>query len=122
LIAQLSKQLNELDSTFQLHEGPYTFEHELQARDIMEAAYAEYICSSCTAVQRRAITPPSITSIPSITTTDNAVQEGPDQGGTGGGSRDAVIDIPLRMDSEKADGGDIDDSEVVLDNEQPEIP
>jgi hypothetical protein len=121
LIPQLSRQLNQLDDTLQLPEVPYTFEHESQARDIMEAAYAEYISSSSTADQPRAITPPS-TSAPSLGTTSGAVQEEPDQGGTGGGSKDAVIDIPLRVDSEKADCGDVDDSEVVVGNEQPEIP
>jgi hypothetical protein len=121
LIPQLSRQLNRLDDTLQLPEGPYTFEHENQARDIMEAAYAEYISSSSTADQPRAIKTLR-RSVPSLGTTNGAVQEGQDQGGTGGGSKDAVIDIPLRVDSERADDGDIDDSEVVVGNEQPEIP
>jgi hypothetical protein len=38
LIPQLSKQLNELDSTFELPEGPYTFEYELRAKDMIDAA------------------------------------------------------------------------------------
>jgi hypothetical protein len=42
-VPRLSKQLNELDSSFELPEGPYTFEHELRAREILEAAYSKYI-------------------------------------------------------------------------------
>ena len=114
LILRLSKQLNKLDSTFQLPVGPYTFEYELRAKVIMEAAYEASLSSSSTANQPRDIIPPS----------SGAVQERPGQGSTGG-PRDAVIDIPLRVDSEKAhaSGGDVDDSEAVVGagDEQPEI-
>jgi hypothetical protein len=115
LIPQLSKQLNELDSTFQLPEGPYTFEHECQARDIMEAAYSEYMSLSVTPGQPEVIAPSGIT--PPLCAND--VHEGSD---TAAGPDDAVIDIMLPVDSEKASGGDVDNSEVAVDNEQPEIP
>jgi hypothetical protein len=42
-VPRLSKQLNELDSSFELPEGPYIFEHELRAREMLEAAYSKYI-------------------------------------------------------------------------------
>jgi hypothetical protein len=112
LIPLLCKQLNELDSTFQLPEGPYTFEYERQARDILEVAYAEYIASSATQDQSQAIISLSGATPPSVT--NDAAQVGPGIGGAGRGMGDAVIDIPLPIDSGKAD----DDSEVVVDNEQ----
>jgi hypothetical protein len=120
LIPQLSKQLNELDGTFQLPEGPYTFEHERQARRIMEAAYSEYTSSNVTPGQPWAIA--SEITTPPLCATNDAVQEVSGHGGTAVGPDDAVIDITLPVDSEKASGGDIDNSEVAVDNEQPEIP
>jgi hypothetical protein len=43
-VPRLSKRLNELDSSFELPvEEPYTFEHELRAREMLEAAFSKYI-------------------------------------------------------------------------------
>jgi hypothetical protein len=120
LIPQLSKQLNELDSTFQLPEGPYTFEHERQARDIMEAAYSEYRSSNFRPDQPQSPVPSSSSPPPCASNSDG--QDGSGLGGTAAGPDDAVIDIPLPVDSEKASGEDVDDSEVIVGNEQPKIP
>jgi hypothetical protein len=120
LIPQLSKQLNELDALFQLPEGPYTFEHERQARDIMEAAYSEYMSSNLSPDQPQSPVPSS--GSPPSCASSGDIQDESGLGGIAAGPDDAVIDIPLPVDSEKASGGDIDDSEVVADNEQPEIP
>jgi hypothetical protein len=99
LIPLLSRQLNELDSTFQLPEGPYTFEYEHRAKDIMYAACNKCISSNAISDQPQAIIPSSSTPPPCVTS-------------------DAVISI-TPVDSEKADGGgDIDDSEVIVGNEQ----
>jgi hypothetical protein len=119
LIPPLSKQLNELDSTFQLPEGPYTFEHERQARDIMEAAYSEYISSNVTPDQPQAPAPSSSSPPPCANNGD--VQDGSGLGGIAAGPDDAVIDIPLPVDSEKASVGDVDESDVIVGNEQPKI-
>ena len=93
LIPLLSKQLNELDSTFQLPEGPYTFEHERQARDIMEAAYVNYVSSSGSTQKQ----PQAMVHLSSTGATDGAVQEGSGIGGAGEGLGDAVLD--LRVDT-----------------------
>jgi hypothetical protein len=116
--------LNELDSAFQLPEGPYTFEYERQARDIMEAAYAEYTKSSRpTQDQPPAVVPSSLSSItpPAAITGTGTVQEGLGPEGTGG-QGDAVIDITLPADSEKVNGGEVDDSGVAVGSERPEMP
>jgi hypothetical protein len=115
IIPILSKQLNELDSTFQLPEGPYTFEHECQARDIMEAAYAEYVSSSATPNKHQAII-----HLISTCANDGAIQEGSgieDAGGLGG-LGDAVIAV--RVDIQNWNGEEAEDSEVIvdLDNDQ----
>jgi hypothetical protein len=120
LIPQLSRQLNDLDNTFQLPEEPYTFEHERQARDIMEAAYSEYMSSDVTPDQPQAPAPSS-SSPPPCAANDN-VEDGSGLGGTAAGPDDVIIDITLPVDSEKAAGEDIDDSEVNIGNKQPEIP
>jgi hypothetical protein len=39
-LPSLKQKLNELDNSFNLPEGPYTFEDEFRARDILEAEYA----------------------------------------------------------------------------------
>jgi hypothetical protein len=124
LIPQLSKQLNELDShnTFQLPEGPYTFEHERQARDIMEIAYSEYMSSSVPLYQPQAPIPSSSSLSPCE---DNGnVQDGSGLRDTTAGPYDAIIDtmLPVPVDSEKSDGRDVDNSEIVVGNKQPEIP
>jgi hypothetical protein len=74
LFPQLIKQLNELDSMFQLPEGPYTFEHERQAQDIMEAAYSEYTSSSAAQDPPPEAIAPVITT-PPLCATNDAVQE-----------------------------------------------
>ena len=88
----------------------------------MEAAYAEYIKSSSPTQDQPTVIVPSISS---STTPPNAVngavQEGLGQEGTEG-QGDAVIDITPRVDTERASGGDVDESEGVVDNEQSEIP
>jgi hypothetical protein len=123
LIPQLSKQLNKLDSTFQLPEGPYTFEDELQAKEIMEAAYAEYIESSGAVQYQPQPSSPTSSAIPlPCTTGSDADQEGSALRGTVVGLGDAVIDITLPVDTEKPNGGDVDDSEAVVDKEHHEIP
>ena len=38
-IPRLSRGSNELDGSFELQEGPYTFEYELRAKEILEAGY-----------------------------------------------------------------------------------
>jgi hypothetical protein len=120
LVPQLSKQLNKLDSTFQLPEGPYTFKHERQARDIMEAAYSEYRSSNFRPDQPQSPVPSS--SFPPSSASNGDAQDESGLGGTAAGPDDAVIDIPHPVDSEKASGGDVDDSEVIVGNEHPEIP
>jgi hypothetical protein len=119
LIPILSKQLNELDSTFQLPEGPYTFEHERQARELMEAAYAAYVSSSGTANE-----PQAIVNVHSSSTdaADGAVQEGSGIEGAGGDPGDVVIDIGLPVDTPNTNGGEADGSEVVMGSDQPDIP
>jgi hypothetical protein len=115
--------LNELDSSFQLPEGPYTFEHELRAKEIMDAAYAEYIESSSTTPNQplAIVRTSSATPLPSMTGSD-AVQEGSALGGAEVSLGDAVIDI-TPVDTENPNGGgDVDDSEAGVDNEQREIP
>jgi hypothetical protein len=113
MIPQLCKQLNELDSTFKLPEEPYTFEYELRARDIMEAAYVEYISSCATPDSDRpqAINPSNNTTLPCAT--NSAAQEQADLGGTGGGLGDVVIDITLPVDTDKANRGDVDSAAVI---------
>jgi hypothetical protein len=119
LIPQLSRQLKELDNTFQLPEEPYTFEHERQARDIMEAAYSEYMSSNITPDQPQPSVPSGRSPPPCANNGD--VQDRSGLGGIAAGPDDVVIDIPLPVDSEKASGGDIDDSDVIVGNEQPKI-
>ena len=105
----------------QLPEGPYTFEYERRARDIMEAAYAEYKKSSSpTQDQPPAIVPSSLSTTPpgAIDGTD---QEGPGLEGTGV-QGDAVIDITQPIDTEKASGEDVSNSDIVGSNKQSEIP
>jgi hypothetical protein len=115
MIPQLCKQLNELDSTFKLPEESYTFEYELRARDIMEAAYVEYISSSATPESDRpqAITPSNNITLPCVT--NSAAQEQADLRGTGGGlgPGDVVIDITLPVDTDKANRGDVDSAAVI---------
>jgi hypothetical protein len=120
LIPQLSKQLNALDNTFQLPEGPYTFEHECLTQDVMEAAYSEYMSSNVMPDQPQLPAPSSSSPLPCASKGD--VQDGSDLGDTAAGPDDAVIDITLPVDSEKTSGGDVGDSEGVVENEQPEIP
>ena len=121
MIPQLSKQLNELDSTFQLPEGPYTFEYERRARDIMEAAYTEYTKSSSPIQDQPPAVVPSCSSTTPPGAIDGAVQEEPDLEGTGA-QGDAIIDITPSVDTERVSGRDVDGSEVVVDNKQPKIP
>jgi hypothetical protein len=103
-IPRLSRQLNELDSSFGLPEGPYTFEYELRARAMLEAAHAEYLAEIAPSDQR---TPrPSGSTLPPINGVSGAVVGG-----------DVVIEIsgmPFVIPS----GGDINtESEEQL---QPE--
>jgi hypothetical protein len=105
---------------FQLPEGPYTFEHERQAWDIMEAAYSEYMSSGVTPDQPQSPVP-SRSSPPSCASNGD-VQDGSGLGGTVAGLDDAVIDIALPMDSRKANGGEVDDLDLIVGSEQPEIP
>jgi hypothetical protein len=122
-IPLLSRHLNELDSSFQLPEGLYTFEHELRAKEIMEAAYAEYIKSSGTSPdQHQAIIPTSGATPLPCTTGSGAVQDGSALGDTDAGLGDAVIDITLPVDTERPNGGEVDDSEAVVGKEQSGIP
>jgi hypothetical protein len=119
LVPILSKQLNDLDSTFQLPEGPYTFEHERQARKIMEAAYTEYVSSSGTANE-----PQAIVNVHSSRTeaADDDVQERLGIEGAGRDPGDVVIDIGLPVDTPNTNGGEADGSEVVVGSDQPDIP
>jgi hypothetical protein len=114
-IPLLSKQLNKLDSTFQLSEGTYTFKHELRARDILETAYAEYISSSSTPDQPHSIILSSSTPSPCLTS--SAVQVGSSRG-RAGCLGDAVIDITLAVNSGNADGREVNNSEVIVSSEQ----
>jgi hypothetical protein len=112
MIPLLSKQLNELDSTFKLPEGPYTFENERQARRIMEAALAEYTPSvTLDSAQSQAIAPSSTAT--SCVSSSAVLQKSDD---TGGRLRDAIIDI-TPVETEKANGGGVDGSGVGIDNE-----
>jgi hypothetical protein len=86
----------------------------------MEAAYDEYISSSATLDRPKAPVPSGHSLPPCASTGD--LQDGSGLGGTAAGPDDAVIDIPPPMDSEKASGVDVDDSEVIVGNAQPEIP
>jgi hypothetical protein len=86
----------------------------------MEAAYEEYISSSATPDQPQAPVPSGRS--PSPCADNGDVQDGSGLGGIAAGPDDAVIDISLPVDSEKASGGDVDDSEVIVGSEQPEIP
>jgi hypothetical protein len=108
LIPHLSKQLNELDSTFQLPEGPYTFKHERRAKEIMEAAFAEYVSSSATHNQPRDMVPSNSSNTTHPYAISGAIQErsslqDPE------GLVNVVIDITLPVDSERINGGAVDD-------------
>jgi hypothetical protein len=114
LIPQLNKQLHKLDSTFQLPEGPYTFDHELRAKEIMQAAYAEYIKSSGVIPEPQPGIPMSSAIPLPCTTGSGSVQDESGLGGAEVDLRDAVIDITLPVDTEKPNDEDVDDSEVVV--------
>ena len=88
----------------------------------MEAAYAEYAESlSFTRDQPSAIVPSILGSTTSPNAINGDVQEG-SAGLEGTGVGDVVIDITPPVDTEKADVGEVDDSEVVRGNAQPEMP
>jgi hypothetical protein len=59
------------DDCWHGHEGPYIFENERQARDIMEAAFAEHVSSSGIPNE-----PQTIVHSSSTGAADGAVQEG----------------------------------------------
>jgi hypothetical protein len=93
-VPRLSKQLNELDSSFGLPEGPYTFEHELRAREMLEAAYAKYF--------------PNASSLSTPAPHAHSNPSPPINGGTQGSGAvggDAVIEMTV-MPSGVANGGD----------------